>query len=223
MSKRIKFIIMVTIIVINTLFDVSIAQVKLWKDSLTKESGNKELLLKLGKYYHKAGGEGGSEEAVLKAEIYLEKLLRLEPGNGLAMVYLGSVITMKARDTILPWKKWDYMQNGFKMIDNGVKTDPGNVEVRLMRAIHSVSVPSFFNRFDIGFRDFEYLSMVISENEIDFSQEFLLPYYYYYGTALEMDEKYQAAKEMFRKTIDVSPDSEYAKMAENELRSLEKK
>ncbi|MCP4725681.1 MAG: hypothetical protein GY863_11625 [bacterium] len=222
MRAQFKYPALILFIIVLCFSGITTAQVKLWKDSLSRDPENTELLMILGKYYHNAAGEGVSETAVLKAEKYLQKILEIESRNGTAMVYLGSVFTMKARDTLIPWKKWDYMQDGFRMIDKGIKTEPENTEARLVRAIHCVNVPSYFGRLDTGLEDFEFLSRAVEKENSGLSEDFLLPYYYYYGIALIEDEKYEEAKKMLRKAAETAPGSDYAIKALHKLRSLEK-
>ena len=131
------------------------AQIPQWENQLKTDPSNTELLLKLGKAYHDVAGENEDKEAVKKAEKYLSKLLEIEPGNALAMVYYGSVLTMKAREAFFPWDKMKYMKKGFAKMDSAVALDPGEPEVRLIRAINSTSVPKMFNRLKLALSDFK--------------------------------------------------------------------
>ena len=92
------------------------AQIPQWEQQLKSDPTNTELLLKLGNAYHDVAGENEDKEAVKKAEQYLSKLLAIEPGNALAIVYYGSVLTMKAREAFLPWEKMKYINILFMMI-----------------------------------------------------------------------------------------------------------
>jgi len=131
------------------------AQITQWEKQLKSDPSNTELLLKLGKAYHDVAGENEDKEAVKKAEKYLSKLLEIEPGNALAMVYYGSVLTMKARDAFFPWEKMKYMKKGFGKMDSAVALDPDEPEVRLIRAINSTLVPKMFNRLKMALSDFK--------------------------------------------------------------------
>ncbi|MBN2395184.1 MAG: hypothetical protein JXC36_01835 [Candidatus Atribacteria bacterium] len=128
------------------------AQIPQWEKQLKSDPTNIELLLKLGKAYHDVAGEKEDKEAVKKAEKYLSKLLAIEPGNAPAMVYYGSVLTMKARETFFPWDKMKYMKKGFAEMDSAVAIDPDAPEVRLIRAINATSVPKMFHRLKRRYR-----------------------------------------------------------------------
>ncbi|MFC1565311.1 hypothetical protein ACFL6G_10280 [candidate division KSB1 bacterium] len=220
---RYPLIISIVIALITCISAETFAQVKEIENRLNRDPGNVELLKQLVKYYHRIGGDEENETAVTKAEKYLKRWLKLEPDNGAAMVYYGSVMTMKARDTLIPWKKWEYMQDGFAMIDKGIRKSPEDTEARLLRAIHSVSVPGFFGRLDTALEDFKYLKQFAEDENSGLSDEFLLPYYFYYGTALIKDEKSNEARTAFLKVIEISPESDYAETAKKELENIEKK
>lgn len=136
------------------------AQIPQWENQLKSDPTNIELLLKLGKAYHDLAGENEDKAAVKKAEGYLSKLLAIEPGNAPAMVYYGSVLTMKAREAFFPWEKMKYMKKGFVQMDSAVALDPDEPEVRLIRAINSTSVPKMFHRLKMAFSDFKYMSLL---------------------------------------------------------------
>ena len=51
----------------------------------------------MGRYYHELAENDDNKEAIKKAEKYLLKLVKMEPKNGVALVYYGLAMTMKAR------------------------------------------------------------------------------------------------------------------------------
>jgi len=176
------------------------------------------LLFELGKAYHDMAGENEDKDAVKKAEQYLSKLLEIEPENAPAMVYYGSVLTMKARDAFFPWEKMKYMKKGFAKMDSAVVIDPDEPEVRLIRAINSASVPKMFSRLKIALLDFKYIEGLKKEKLDEMTNKFWLPYYFYFGLALEKDGQLQAAREKFAKVIELDSNSELAEKVRQHLK-----
>ena len=194
------------------------AQIPQWEKQLKTDPTNTKLLLKLGKAYHDLAGKNEDKEAVKKAEKYLSHVLKIEPNNALVMVYFGSVFTMKAREAFFPWEKMKYMKKGFAKMDSAVALDPGEPEVRLIRAINSTSVPKMFSRLKIALLDFKYIEGLKKEKLDEMTNKFWLPYYFYFGLALEKDEQLQAAREKFAKVIELDSNSELAEKVRQHLK-----
>jgi len=197
-------------------------QIPQWENQLKTDPTNTELLLKLGKAYHDRRGKKEDKEAVKKAEKYLSRLLEMEPNNPLALVYHGSVLTMKARDTFFPWDKMKYMKKGFAKMDSAVVLDPDEPEVRLIRAINSTSVPKIFNRLNLALSDFKYIEGLEKEKLDEMTNKFWLPYYFYSGLALEKDEQLETARKKFAKVIEIDSNAELAKKARQQLEKIKK-
>lgn len=196
-------------------------QVSEWEDQLRNDPANKELLLNLGKHYHDLGGMEEDRSAVKKAEKYLSALLEIDSKNHVAMVYYGSVLTMKARDAFLPWDKLKYIKKGIVRMDKAVLFEPDNPEVRLIRGINSVSMPKRMDRLPVALEDFRTIEKLHREKRLDMTKKFWLPYYYNFGLALSMNEEFEAAKEKFLKAISTDPESDYAGYARRDLKKIE--
>ena len=218
-NKICRFIPMIFLLTILLSANLS-AQIPQWEKQLKNDPNNTELLLKLGKAYHDLAGEKEDKEAVKKAGQYLSKLLEIEPDNSLAMVYYGSVLTMKARDAFFPWDKMKYMKRGFAKMDSAVTLDPDEPEVRLIRAINSTSVPKMFNRLKMALSDFKYIEGLEKEKLNEMTNKFWLPYYFYFGLVLEKDEQLQAAREKFLRVIEIDSNSELANKARQQLEKM---
>jgi len=195
-------------------------QVSQWEEQLKTEPENTGLLMELGMYYHNLGGDKTDKDAVQKAEEYLSKLLGIDPGNGLAMVYLGSTITMKAQFTRLPWRQLNFMKKGFSRMDKAVYFEPDNPEVRLIRGINSASVPGMFARLSIALEDFQHIEKLHREKPLEMTSNFWLPFYYYYGIVLSKQKDVTGAKIKFEKTIGIDTESGYAQKAKKELKKI---
>jgi tetratricopeptide (TPR) repeat protein len=198
------------------------AQISQWEKQLEADPDNTELLLNLGKAYHDLAGVEEDEDAVQQAESYLSRLMKIDPQNAVALVYYGSVLTMKARDAFLPWEKMKYMRKGFATMDSAVALDPHSPEVRLIRANNGTSVPKMFHRLKIALADFQFIESLDKEKLAEMTNKFWLPYYYYFGRALVKDEQFEAAEVKFAKVIAIDSDSEYAKNARQQLEKMKK-
>jgi len=219
MEDRIRAGVLGVVVLIFVISGELAAQIPRWEKQLETDPTNSELLLKLARAYHDRGGKKQEEEAVKRAEQYLTKLLAIESQNALAMVYYGSVLTMKARDTLFPWKKKKYMEQGFASMDQAVMLAPDEPEIRLIRAINSTSVPKMFKRLKIALADFQHIAGLDKEKLTKLTNKFWLPYYFYHGVALKKNNQRQAAREKFVKVIEL--DSK-AKLAEEAGKYLEK-
>jgi tetratricopeptide (TPR) repeat protein len=197
------------------------AQAERWEELLKRHPDDPALLMSLGKYYHDIGGMEKNEGAVKKAEKYLSRLLELQPDDPVAMVYYGSVLTMKARDAFFPWNKINHLKKGIVQMDKAVLFSPDNAEVRLIRGINSASMPQKMGRLAVALEDFNHIEELHRRHPLDMPKKFWLPFYCNFGLALLRDGKSEAAMEKFSKTIEIDPESDYAANARRELKQLE--
>jgi hypothetical protein len=75
--------------------------------------------------------------------------------DGRALVYQGSLLTLRARASVLPWKKLSMLQDGVGRMERGVArvmNDPAQaggpleLEVRVVRGTTSARIPRVFGR-----------------------------------------------------------------------------
>ena len=142
-------------------------QVREWEMLLKRDPDNKVILLNLGKYYHNLGGMEENKEAVKKADKSLSLLLELEPKHCVAMVYYGSVLTMKARDAFFPWDKMKYVKKGISRMDKAIFFEPGNPEVRLIRGMNSATMPKMFDRLSVALEDLSHIEKLHREKPLE--------------------------------------------------------
>ena len=102
--------------------------------------------------------QAGDSAAVDKAAETFAALLATEPGNPVLMAYTGAALSMRARTTILPWKKMGYADDGLAQIDKALSLltpahnavlqngTPGVLEARFVAANTFLAVPGFMNR-----------------------------------------------------------------------------
>jgi len=102
-----------------------------------------------------SAGDSGSVDLAADA---FGALLRAEPGNPVLMAYAGAATSMKARTTLLPWKKMSYAEDGLAMLDKALallepahdaviqNATPGALEARFVASNTFLAVPFFMNR-----------------------------------------------------------------------------
>ncbi len=188
---------------------------------LEKEPENTAILLTLGKHYHDLGGSSGRKEDVKRAERHLAALLELEPGNNVAMVYYGSVLTMKARHATFPWSKMRFMNIGFARMDKAVHREPDSHEIRLIRGINSTRVPGRFHRLALALEDFAHIEALSAKCVFTATERVGLPFHLHHGLSLEKRGKAAAARKQYLRTIEIDTASTYAVQARERLEQME--
>jgi len=101
-------------------------------------------------------GVDGDEQAVRDCIALLERTLAADPDNARALAWLGSALTLRARDLGIGPAKLETLKRGGALLDQAVAAseDP---EVRLVRAINSAKLPAVFGRRKIAREDFALL------------------------------------------------------------------
>ncbi|MBX3607602.1 MAG: hypothetical protein KF788_20145 [Piscinibacter sp.] len=111
-----------------------------------------------------ARASAGDSAAIDAAAEAFDALRRAEPANPVLLAYAGSALTMKARTTLMPWKKMGYAEDGLAQIDKALALltpahdaavqhgVPGALEVRFVAASTFLAVPGFMNRAARGRR-----------------------------------------------------------------------
>jgi tetratricopeptide (TPR) repeat protein len=199
------------------LFSLSLSQhtIKELEGSLQQKPNDVETLIALGKLYQDQGA-GGNKEAVEKGFTCLDKALQLDPTNALALVYRGSLWTMRGRDAWFPFTKMSYVDKGIDDLDKAAELAPDNIAVRLTRGINSLQLPSMFKRLGTALKDFSFL---LTDPRLP-HLEVHLPstIYYWAGVAYKRDNQAVKAKEYLEKAIYVAPESNTAQSAQKELK-----
>lgn len=100
----------------------------------------------------------GDRAAVDAAADAFDALLQAEPSSPVLMAYSGASTAMKARTTMLPWKKMGFAEDGLAMLDKslalltpahdaiGQHGTPASLETRFVAASTFLAVPDFMHR-----------------------------------------------------------------------------
>ena len=187
------------------------------EQQLKSKPNDLELLLELGIAYHEKA-EMGEKNAMSECEDILNHVLEIDQSNSIAMAYLGSALTIRGREATLPWKKIKYVKQGIEKIDKAVEKKPNNLTVRLVRAMNSLNLPSFFNRLKYSIEDFTFI--IDSEDFKNWSNQDQSRIYYNFGLAYKKQEKTTEAQKKFELAIQIDQESTWGKKAKEELKTL---
>jgi len=109
-------------------------------------------------FHHFIVASNGDDSAVDAAASEFDALLKAEPANPVLMAYTGAATALRAKTTMMPWKKMGYAEDGLAMVDKAVAMlapahdavvqhgTPGSIEVRFVAANAFLGVPPFMNR-----------------------------------------------------------------------------
>jgi len=103
-------------------------------------------------------GLGGDKVAVEQCIEKLEIVVKDQPTNQLARVYLGSAYTLRSRDLGFGPKKMETLKRGLAIMDEAVATAPEEPKIRLVRALATSSLPAIFGRRASSRKAFELLA-----------------------------------------------------------------
>ena len=171
----------------------------------------------LGIAYHNLAilkEKGASEKAV----IYLNKALVLAPDDIEVQAYLGSALTMSARDSWNVFIKVGRVKEGMAMMNEAVSKEPESVVIRMVRANNSLNLPDFFRQKEVAKEDFRYLEKLIMESRVDMPPDIKGEIFYKLGMIDKHEGNVLLANEYFKKAINFSPASEWGRKSEGALR-----
>jgi tetratricopeptide (TPR) repeat protein len=206
------------IVVLSSLvFALSLSQqsIQELEKTLQQKPNDVETLVALGSLYHDQGA-GGNEGAVDKGFTCLDKALELDPSNAVALVYRGSLWTMRGRDAWFPFTKLKHVDKGIDELDKAADLAPDNITVRIVRGTNSLQLPSMFKRLGTALKDFSFLLADPRFPHLDIQLQSTI--YYWAGMTYKRDNQAVKAKEYFEKAISVAPKSAMAQRAEKELK-----
>ena len=99
-----------------------------------------------------------------------------ENSNPLFAGYKASAIMMMAKHVFNPFSKMSYFKKGKKILENAVKADDKNVELRFLRFNAQTHIPSFLGYNNDIDRDKTFLENSFQKISDESLKEFLLPY-----------------------------------------------
>ena len=146
-------------------------------------------------------GLNGDKEAVEECIAKLEGVLRSQPGNELARVYLGSAYTLRSRDLRFGPKKLQTLKQGLAVMDEAVTRAPDDPKVRLARALTTDALPGIFGRRAQSREDFEQLASLALRQPNRFEPGDLQIVFYNAGLAAKRGGNKARATELWRAAL----------------------
>ncbi|MBN2414909.1 hypothetical protein JXO52_03660 [bacterium] len=191
-----------------------------WEKQIKADPDNVSLLLQAGIDCHQRANMGDGRSLVT-AEKYLGKALELDPRNGLAMVFYGSLMSINAREETVGWKQMEFMQIAFAKMDKAVMLYPDDAEIRLVRGINHCYLPEMFGRLDTALSDFACIEELVTSGRDSLSGTDYVNFAYHYGITLTMKKRTDQSARYLRQVVEMAPDSPLAEQARAALRGME--
>ena len=183
------------------------AQVK--EELHTKEVNGTEKILEEAIKLHDLG-VAGDKKAVVEAHKLLKEFLEQEPENVEAKGYLGSIISLLGRDSINPNERMNKALEGLKILDQVVKINPENTQVRILRANVCYRLPEmYFHRTDTAVEDFKHMISRYEKDQNIFTESYYLKLLYDLGGAYKNLNRHDEAKKTWQKLLEVTSDEKY--------------
>lgn len=183
---------------------------------MTASSAN-EFLHARALYYKGSDGDNDAYEQALKL---FDNLRAENPSDPRIEVYAGSLTLWEASRTWALWKKNSLSKKGIELMDSAVEADPGNLEIRFVRAVTDYSLPSFFHRRDQAQHDFTSLaaqaSTAVSAGKLQ--PRLAAASLYFHGMFLHDAGDDRSAEEAWKLAIALAPQSRAARDSAEELR-----
>lgn len=185
---------------------------------IEKSPNNVQLLLSAGKICQSLAIK--DKIYLKKGENYFNKVLSINPKSNVAKVWLGSLITIEGKYSLMPWNKLKYVQKGLLLMDDAVKSNRSNITVRMVRGENNLALPKFFNRIDSSIVDLKFVVHEL-ENNKDLQKEYNLKEQYL-RLAKAYKVKGQTAKsvKIWKKVQSTFPGTKEAKISTKKLAEL---
>ena len=163
----------------------------------------------------------GDHAAGEKAQQDFAALSQDFPGNAVVDAYSGSLELLQAARTWAIWDKRRLANEGLAKMDQAVNRDPGNLEVRFIRAASDWHLPFFYKRHNQAADDFTYIAQraeaAVASGTLP--PELAAAALDYYGQVLAERSDNHGAKQAFEAAVRVDGSSPGGKDALKRLRS----
>lgn len=126
-----------------------------YEKKVEKNPDDSEVLTTLGLCYHNVSSKYDKKMGK-EAVKYLRMAYKLNPTTE-NKSWLGSALTIMARDSESIIDKITTVQEGISLIDGAIEDDPENLTARIVRVGNSINMPEDFQRLDKVNKDFKFL------------------------------------------------------------------
>jgi hypothetical protein len=112
-------------------------------------------------------------KTIKEADNYIQLLEKSDLKE--ANAYKAALILMKAKFAFFPFNKWSYFKEGSELLDNTIKTDAKNIEMRYIRFLFQSEIPKFLGYHKNIEEDYTYIvnNIVNSSLPLNFKQTML--------------------------------------------------
>lgn len=100
----------------------------------------------------------GDKRATEQCVTLLEDVVKEQPNNQVARVYLGSAYALRSRAMSFGFAKLSTFRRAMALMDDAVAAAPENPRVRLVRALTCDPLPAFLGRRQVAHEDFTKLA-----------------------------------------------------------------
>lgn len=146
-------------------------------------------------------GLAGDKKAVEQCITQLEEVLKSQPENQYARVYLGSAYTLRSRDMGFGPKKLQVLKEGVAVMDEAVAAAPSDPKIRLARALTTSALPGILGHGAASRKDFADLADLADQAPEKFEKADLQIVYYQAGVAAEKSGEKDQAIAYWRKAL----------------------
>ena len=156
----------------------------------------------------------GDKQAAQKAYETLKNIKLQVNNHSLVEAYFGSSSALIARDSTDLIDKTNYAIRGMKALDQAIKLDGNNVEIRMLRGNVAHRLPEVhFKRTKTAIEDFQYLIKAFEGNNRDISKEQYYEILLKLGAAYKTVGNSQSAEETWNKLLSLN-NSKYKTLVE---------
>lgn len=112
-------------------------------------------------------------KTIKEADNYIQLLEKSDLKE--ANAYKAALLLMKAKFAFFPFNKWSYFKEGSELLDNAIKTDAKNIEMRYIRFLFQSEIPKFLGYHKNIEEDYTFIvnNIVNSSLPLNFKQTML--------------------------------------------------
>ncbi len=136
----------------------------------SSEAGKSLHLNQARELFYSAVDDG---KVVDKAVLAFTSLEDDSNSTGLALTYLGALEALKGKHSFWPHNKLKHVKKGLRMMDEGIKADPTDLESHFVRGSTCHFLPGFFNRQDTAKADFLKIIELLPEEKHKYGKDMI--------------------------------------------------
>lgn len=165
----------------------------------------------------------GDKIASERAGQLFTKLHEQSPDDPLINVYYGSERLLEAQHTWALWKKNSLSKEGILLMDDAVKKQPDDLEIRFVRAATERNLPGFFGRKEQAAADFAFITGRASNavRSGAFEPRLAAASFFYYGEWCREQSRLKDAEHAWKTAVNIAPDSNGGRKSSAELSKIE--